>query len=141
MSTSYKNFVAMFSRYLVVGGGAFLIDFACFMLLVKGLGFLPEIAQVFSRTAGAAFGYLGHKKFSFAQPKTSTKATVVHATGYVIIFLVGLGLSPLILWSTLHALTRSLVLAKITTEIVMVIVNFTALKILFTGQHNRQHQT
>jgi putative flippase GtrA len=135
--------VQMFLRYIVVGGGTFLVDLGCFMLLVKQGRVSPEVAQACSRTVGAAVGFFGHKYFSFAQPRgtgSSGGGSLRQVAGYIAIFVVGIILSPAVIWGMLQIVRPHLVLAKILTEVVMVCLNFVLMKALFGRLSKRQDQ-
>jgi putative flippase GtrA len=130
-----NHVVLMFLRYVAVGGGTFLVDLCCFLLLVKQAGFSPEVAQACSRTVGAAAGFFGHKYFSFAQPKEAEsqgRSSAIQIIGYAGIMLAGIVLSPFVIWFMLRLVEPHLVVAKVMTEAVMVCINFVLMKALFS---------
>ncbi|CAN7443295.1 GtrA family protein [Caballeronia sp. LjRoot31] len=130
-----NHVVQMFLRYVAVGGGTFLVDLCCFLLLVKQAGISPEVAQACSRTVGAAVGFFGHKYFSFAQPEAAGskgRSSSVQVVGYICIMVAGIVLSPFVIWFMLRIVQPHLVLAKILTEGVMVCINFVLMKALFS---------
>jgi len=130
-----NHVVLMFLRYVAVGGGTFLVDLCCFLLLVKQIGISPEVAQACSRTVGAAAGFFGHKYFSFAQPETADaheRSSTVQVVGYICIMVAGIALSPFVIWFMLRMVQPHLVFAKILTEAVMVCINFVLMKALFS---------
>ncbi len=126
----------MFLRYVTVGGGIFLVDLCCFLLLVKQVRISPEIAQACSRTVGAAVGFFGHKYFSFVQPEatgSNGRSSTIQLVGYVCITVAGIVVSPFVIWFMLRIVQPHLVFAKILTEAVMVFINFALMKALFFG--------
>lgn len=130
-----SHLVLMFLRYVAVGGGTFLVDLSCFLLLVKQAGVSPEIAQACSRTVGAAAGFFGHKYFSFAQPENEgvqSRSSTVQIVGYICITVAGIVLSPFVIWFMLRIVEPHLVVAKVLTEAVMVCINFVLMKALFS---------
>jgi putative flippase GtrA len=130
-----NHVVRMFLRYVAVGGGTFLVDLCCFLLLVKQVRISPEVAQACSRTVGAAVGFFGHKYFSFAQPENADsrgQSSTFQIVGYACIMVAGIVLSPLVIWFMLRIVQPHLVLAKILTEAVMVCINFVLMKALFS---------
>ena len=130
-----NHLVLTFLRYVAVGGGTFLVDLCCFLLLVKQAGVSPEVAQACSRTVGAAAGFFGHKYFSFAQPETADadeRSSTVQVVGYICIMVAGIVLSPFVIWFMLRMVQPHLVFAKILTEAVMVCINFVLMKALFS---------
>jgi putative flippase GtrA len=136
-----NHVVRMFLRYIAVGGGTFLVDLCCFLLLVKQAGFTPEVAQACSRTVGAAAGFFGHKYFSFAQPETEGsegRSSSVQVVGYICIMVAGIVLSPFVIWFMLRIVQPHLVFAKVLTEAVMVCINFVLMKALFSGLSKSQ---
>lgn len=123
-----------FVRYLGVGGGSFLVDFACFITLVRLAGFTPELAQVFSRTAGAASGFLGHKYFSFANsdPEAARKrSSTFQVIGYLAVTVFGIVVSPFVIQLMLYLDGDRLLIGKLCTEVVMMCINFVAMRALF----------
>lgn len=123
-----------FARYLGVGGGTFLVDLVCFMVLVRLGGLSPEVAQIFSRTAGAASGFLGHKYFSFANSDRATeqkRSSTFQMIGYLGVTVFGITVSPFVIRLMLYLDGDRLLIGKICTEIVMVCVNFVAMRALF----------
>lgn len=131
----------MFLRYVAVGGGTFVVDLCCFLLLVKQAGISPEVAQACSRTIGAAAGFFGHKYFSFAQQEAAVSAgrsSTVQIIGYACIMVAGIVLSPFVIWFMLRIVQPHLVFAKVLTEAVMVCINFVLMKALFSGLSKSQ---
>ncbi len=130
-----NHLVLMFLRYVAVGGGTFLVDLCCFLLLVKQAGISPEVAQACSRTVGAAVGFFGHKYFSFAQQENAGsqgRSSTIQVVGYVCIMVAGIVLSPFVIWFMLRIVEPHLVVAKVLTEVVMVCINFVLMKALFS---------
>ncbi|MEX3931233.1 GtrA family protein [Paraburkholderia phymatum] len=123
-----------FVRYIGVGGASFLVDFACFMALVRLGGFNPALAQVFSRTVGAASGFLGHKYFSFAHsdPAVAQKrSSTFQMIGYLGVTVFGITVSPFVIELMLWLCGGRLLIGKLCTEVVMVCINFVAMRALF----------
>jgi putative flippase GtrA len=124
-----------FVRYLGVGGVSFVVDFACFIALVRVYRLDPAIAQVFSRTAGAASGFVGHKYFSFAQGDPGAarrRSSTFHIVGYLLVTLFGIVVSPFVIQLILYLDGHRLLIAKLCTEVVMVCINFVAMRTLFS---------
>jgi putative flippase GtrA len=133
-----------FLRYLVVGGASFAVDLTVFLLMVRHFGVSPQTSQIVSRTAGALFGFGGHKYFSFANHgRVARHSTRAQAMGYVAIAVGGILLSPIVL-SGMLAITSVLSMAKVLNEIVMVCINFVVLRALFSYQSDstlrREHE-
>jgi putative flippase GtrA len=59
--------VSRFVRFLVVGGGLFLLDLVLFLALASGLSMAVPVAATISVTVRVLVGFLAHKKVTFQQ--------------------------------------------------------------------------
>lgn len=131
---SAYHLARMFTRYIGVGGAAFLVDLCVFLFSVRSFGLDPKVAQVISRTVGALVSLGGHRYFSFAQRHDSGKIQhlsrleVVAFTGLTIF---GIFFSPFLLQFIISHITGNLIPAKILNEGVMMCINFIAMRAIF----------
>ncbi|MEX3999122.1 GtrA family protein [Paraburkholderia sp. EG285A] len=124
----------MFTRYVGVGGAAFLVDLFVFLLFVRGFGIDPRVSQAISRTVGAAVSLGGHRYFSFAQRHDSGKVrhlTGTEAVAFTVLTIFGILFSPFLLQFIISHVTNNLVFAKIFNEGVMMCINFIAMRAIF----------
>lgn len=133
-----------FLRYLAVGGASFAVDLSVFLVMVRHFGASPQMSQIASRTAGALFGFGGHKYFSFAsRGRLAKHSAPAQAAGYVAIAVGGILLSPMVL-SGMLAITSVLSVAKVLNEVVMVCINFIVLRAVFSHHSDnalgREHE-
>jgi putative flippase GtrA len=129
-----------FSRYLAVGGGLFLIDFAVFMALVRLFSVDLRVAQAISRSVGAAVGFLGHRYITFqARNNGDGRGTLVARQGmlYIAVTVINIAISPFALQFVVRVVTDVLSLAKIITEAFIVCETYVLLRLVFSPKGNR----
>ena len=125
-------------RYLLVGGLLFALDTAVFLSLVKGLDLDVRLAQLASRTVGAAAGCVGHRAFTFRQQgKVAARSLTAQGTGYLTVTLLNIGISPFVVQAATWAIPFSLVLAKVAAEVFLVVETFLLLRIVFRQEERR----
>ncbi len=125
-----------FVRYLAVGVALFVLDFAVFVLLHVGLHVEVGVSQAISRTLGAAAGFVAHRKFTFPARERAHSLTGQGA-GYVVLTIVNLLLAPLLIELLDWLLNGAGVIAKILTDVVMVLETYLVLKFLFRQRRSR----
>ncbi len=117
-------------RYLMTGGALFAIDLAVFLTL-KHLDASTPLAQVVSRTVGAAVGFVGHKAFSFRNRDRETRAIAVQGGGYLACTILNIIISPFIVTGVELLLPYNLTFVKIVAEVVMVTETYFVLRWVF----------
>lgn len=122
-----------FLRYLAVGGTLFVIDFALFLVLVRGAGVDLRAAQAISRSAGAAVGFFGHRYLSFrASGDRAAFHWVGQGVGYAVAAaILNVVVSPFVVWAMFVVLADRLVLAKLASDAVMALVSYVLLRAVF----------
>lgn len=131
---SAHHLARMFTRYIGVGGTAFLVDLCVFLLLVRGFRLDARVAQALSRTVGATVSLGGHRYFSFAQRHDSGKIrhlSGMEAVAFTALTIFGILFSPFLLQFIISHVTNNLVFAKILNEGVMMCINFIAMRAIF----------
>ncbi|MCO4746613.1 MAG: GtrA family protein [Proteobacteria bacterium] len=124
-----KRTVRQLSRYVAVGAGLFAVDLAVFMGLVTIDVPIP-VAQLISRATGAVLGFFLHRQWTFAGETEHASGAGTQGAGYAALTLANLGLSPVVV-TVLANLVPSLVLAKVLTEVAMVLTTFALTRWLF----------
>jgi putative flippase GtrA len=67
---------AMFLNYALVGSVATAIHFVAMVFLVELAFIEPALASMVGATAGALIGYVGNRRFTFAESKQSHRAAL-----------------------------------------------------------------
>lgn len=123
---------ASFLRYLIVGGLLFAVDLVVFLWLHKLLGVAPWGAQLVARSTGAAVGFIAHRHYTFRDALPVSRFGLgVQSGGYVTVMAGTLLLSPIVLVLTLEALGGRAILAKVSTEAILVGSTYLAFRVLF----------
>lgn len=118
-------------RYLLTGGCLFLIDLTIFLSL-KRLGITTPVAQIISRSIGAAVGFVAHKFFSFGSKERTTSILVTQGRGYLICTIINLFISPVLITGFEMLIHSSLVLGKVVIELFMVLETYLILRLIFS---------
>ena len=125
-----------FLRYVIVGTMLFAIDFGLFLILVRLVSLDLRVAQAISRTAGAALGFFAHRYVSF---RSTGNRALFHWTGqgagyFATVVLLNLVASPLVVWGVYRAVGARLILAKVTTDVILVLLSYFLLRIVFSAR-------
>ncbi|RAS06008.1 putative flippase GtrA [Cupriavidus alkaliphilus] len=122
-----------FRRYVLTGCALLLGDLALFLSLTHA-GIAPAVAQAASRGAGAIFGFIAHKRYSFRHGGMDERGLLSQGSGYGALTLAGVALSPFILALALRLCGERLLVAKLAAEVVLAGLNFIAMRWLFRSQ-------
>lgn len=114
---------APFLRYLGVGGGAWLVDLAAFLMLYPGLALAA--AQLIARTSGAAFGFLGYRLFVF-RPRSRRVRRQMGA--YALLWVASYLISVALLTVLINGLGIAALWSKVIAECLSVLFNYLMLK-------------
>ena len=123
-----------FSRFLLIGGLLFLVDFSIVLTLVLQMNLHPALAQLIGRSCGAVFGYFLHQWFTFPISEVNTDRRFSSGwgrTGYIAITVVSITVSPAVLMFFLSIFSGWLAVAKVLTDSSMIVLTFLAMKNLF----------
>ncbi|MFO8071542.1 MAG: GtrA family protein [Polyangia bacterium] len=120
-------------RYLVTGGVLFVIDLSIFLGL-KRLETPTPIAQAISRTTGALIGFAGHKLYSFRNREWKGSRLAAQGTGYTVLTVANIFISPAVVMGFEWLLPGRLVLVKVLAEVVMVTETYLVLSWLFRAR-------
>lgn len=127
--------IGTFSRYLVTGGVLFLIDLSVFLALVRLVGCEPALAQPIGRATGAIAGFFGHRYVTFFQNRGNPRHGIaVQGSGYLVVSVAMLLITPFVLLFFLHISGGDLVAAKVLTEIFAVIAVYLSLRFVFAAK-------
>lgn len=98
MSKFAKLFEHEILRYLVVGGGAVVIDFISYMTMVHLIHLNTSFSKGTSYVLGALFSFIINKIWTFASDKKTHEAFIRFAILYTATFLTNVAINALVLW-------------------------------------------
>lgn len=121
-----KLFIQIF-RFLIIGGIAFIIDYALLYLLTEYLGIYYLISSTISFTISVIFNYIASIKWVFEtnEKDSQTKKFVI----FIILSIIGLGINQLMMWLLSDLLTIYYMISKIFATAVVMCWNFITRKI------------
>ncbi len=134
--TPTENGILQFLRYLIVGGCAFLADF-CTVWLLKELGLHYLVAGVFGFILGVIVNYILSKTLAFSGKKANMSREAEFMV-FVIISLIGLGLTELLMWVFTDGLGLFYLLSKAIAAVIVLLWNFFAKKFMYRKKPNKE---
>lgn len=115
-----RDEIVRFARFLVVGGGLFLIDLGLFMALATGLDLSVPLSQTISVSVRTVLGFVAHKWFTFEQGLADDAArTGRQGLAYVVVGLVNIPISAAVVTGLVWLLGGWEFGGKIASEAVM----------------------
>lgn len=114
------------SAYVVVGGVAFAVDFAIFMVCVGPFG--PVVAQTLARIGGGLLGFVGHKLFAFGDARKRPALVAGQLGGYALLWVTSWALSTGAIVLLLEQTGWAPVVVKLMVEPLIVVGNFVAMR-------------
>ena len=123
-----KNLFGQIMRFGIVGGTAFLIDFAILWLLtdIGNINYL--ISNFISFTVSVIYNYILSTLWVFEIKPQSNKTKEVIA--FIILSIVGLGLNQALMWLAVDIMSVNYLLAKIGATGIVMVYNFITRKAL-----------
>jgi putative flippase GtrA len=115
-----------FSRYLLVGGGAWVLDFAVFASCHTLVGVVW--AQTLARVTGAVAAFTGHKLFVYKNKANTPRALGRQAAGYLLLWLLSYLLSIGLVVLFIEVMGLHPIAAKLAMEIILVGINYLTMK-------------
>lgn len=98
MSKLSKLFEHEILRYLVVGGGAVVIDFISYMTMVHLIHLNASVSKGTSYVLGALFSFAINKIWTFASDKKTHEAFIRFAVLYMSTFATNVAINAFLLW-------------------------------------------
>ena len=130
------NSTLQFLRYLIVGGCAVVADF-CTGWLLKELGLHYLVAGVFGFILGVIVNYILSKTLAFSGKKANMSREAEFAL-FIVISLIGLGLTELLMWAFTDGLGLFYLLSKAIAAIIVLLWNFFAKKLMYRKKPNKE---
>ncbi len=119
--------VVQFARYVVVGGGAFVVDFGTLALLHKLAGVNYLLSAGISFSLGLVVNYLISVRWVFAVRRVQRRS--VELAVYSLVGLVGLLLNQLTIWGLTAGFGLDPLVSKLVAGAVVLLWNFGARKL------------
>ncbi|MBP3275466.1 MAG: GtrA family protein [Kandleria sp.] len=113
-------------RFGIVGGTAFLIDYAVLFVCTEFLGIHYFISSIISFSVSTVFNYIASILWVFDvdQSKSQSKNFVI----FIVLSIVGLGINQLIMWVGVEYLHVYYMIVKIGATAIVMIFNFVTRK-------------
>ena len=127
--TPTKNGFLQFFRYLFVGGIATVVDWGVLFALTECLQLHHLVSAVFAFAAGLITNFLLSKLLVFSANEAKTNA-LMEFLGYVLIGIIGLGITELILFVFTDRLSLYYMLSKAIATVIVLVWNYLARKLL-----------
>ena len=125
--TPTKNSFLQFFRYLFVGGIATVADWGVLFALIEFFQLYHLVSAVFAFAAGLTTNFLLSKRLVFRANKARTNA-LMEVLGYVLIGVVGLGITELIMFVFTNIMALHYLLSKAIATVVVLAWNYLARK-------------
>lgn len=122
-STSFQ-----FMRYLVVGGGAFAVDFGLLFILTEKVQLNYLVSATASFLVGVAVNYIGSVLWVFSSRKL--KSVKIELILFVIISGIGLLLNIGLIWVLTEVLGMMYLVSKLISAVIVVVWNFVGRKLI-----------
>lgn len=113
--------LAQFIKFSVVGASNTVIDFGVYLLSTRVLGFYYLIGNVISFTVAGTWSYVINRKWTFRDTTTRVHTQYLK---FLIVSLVGLGLTSLLLYLFVHHLHLHDIVGKALAVAIVLIWNF-----------------
>ena len=131
-----ENSTLQFLRYIIVGGCAFVADF-CTVWLLKELGLHYLVAGVFGFILGVIVNYILSKTLAFSGKKANMSREAEFML-FIVISLIGLGLTELLMWVFTDGLGLFYLVSKAIAAVIVLLWNFFAKKLMYRKKPNKE---
>ena len=117
-----KKLIKQFLRFGIVGGTAFIIDYALLYICTEYLGIYYFISSIISFSISTIFNYIAsiYWVFDVNKEKSQSKNFVL----FVGLSIVGLGINQLIMWFGVEQLHVYYMIVKIGATAIVMVFNF-----------------
>ncbi|MDD4706454.1 MAG: GtrA family protein [Bacilli bacterium] len=120
-------------KFLIVGGIAFLIDYALLYILTEYCNIYYLVSSVISFTISLIFNYIASIKFVF---ETDKKDSQKHFIIFIIGSIIGLGINQLVMYVMVELMNVYYMLVKIVATGIVMVWNFITRKIFIEKKND-----
>jgi len=120
-------------KFLIVGGIAFLIDYALLYILTEYCNIYYLVSSVISFTLSLIFNYIASIKFVF---ETDKKDSQKHFIIFIIGSIIGLGINQLVMYVMVELMNVYYMLVKIVATGIVMVWNFITRKIFIEKKND-----
>ncbi len=128
-----KLFTQIF-RFLIIGGTAFVIDYALLYILTEYFDIYYLISSTISFIVSLIFNYIASIKWVFKTKEEDSQTKKL--TIFITLSIIGLGINQLIMWTLSDLLTIYYMISKIVATAVVMCWNFITRKIFLEKKDN-----
>lgn len=128
-----KLFTQIF-RFLIIGGTAFVIDYALLYILTEYFDIYYLISSTISFIVSLIFNYIASIKWVFETKEEDSQTKKF--TIFITLSIIGLGINQLIMWTLSDLLTIYYMISKIVATAVVMCWNFITRKIFLEKKDN-----
>lgn len=122
-----KKLITQIFRFLIIGGTAFVIDYALLYILTEYFDIYYLISSTISFIVSLIFNYIASIKWVFETKEEDSQTKKL--TIFITLSIIGLGINQLIMWTLSDLLTIYYMISKIVATAVVMCWNFITRKI------------
>ena len=122
-----KKLLNQIIRFGLVGGSAFIIDFAVLWLLTDIVGLNYLVSNGISFTASVIYNYILSTVWVFEVKQEKNK--VIELIVFIILSAIGLGLNQLLMWLAVDKMAINYMISKVVATGIVMVYNFITRKI------------
>ena len=121
--------IISFAKYMVAGGVGFLLDYMVLAVCFECFGWHYLLSSALGFVSGVVFVYICSNKWVFTRRSMADKV-VAEFTTFLLIGLIGLGLTLLFMWLFVDVAGIYPLISKLVTTAIVLLWNFGARKII-----------
>lgn len=129
-----KKLAPQIFRFLIIGGTAFIIDYALLYILTEYFDIYYLISSTISFIVSLLFNYIASIKWVFETKEEDSQTKKL--TIFITLSIIGLGINQLIMWTLSDLLTIYYMISKIVATAVVMCWNFITRKIFLEKKDN-----
>ena len=129
-----KKLIAQISKFGVVGGTAFLIDYGVMIALTELCGINYLISSGISFVVSVIYNYILSVRWVFEVDENGDKRK--EFVIFIVLSLIGLGLNQLLMWVFVSMIHIFYMVAKIIVTAIVMLYNFITRKLFLEKKHD-----
>lgn len=127
LNEKLENLLIQIFKFVIVGGIATILDWIIYYVLYNNLNIPPLIASLFSFSISSIYNYMASVTWVFDVTNNKSKKRIF--IEFMILCLIGLGLTELLLHIFINILLLNKMISKIISTIIVMVFNFITRKI------------